>query len=51
MPEQKKIVTFKKDGVNGDIAYGASDRMFKYLASKGIINIGYGSGWQHNRFL
>ena len=38
-PEQKKIVTFKKDDVNGDIAYGASDRMFKYLASKGIINI------------
>ena len=38
-PEQKKIVTFKKDDVNGDIAYGASDRMFKYLASKGIVNI------------
>ena len=37
-PEQSKIVTFKKDGVNGDIAYGAADRMFKYLASKGIIN-------------
>ena len=38
-PEQKKIVTFKKDDVNGDIAYGASDRMFKYLASKGVVNI------------
>ena len=38
-PEQKKIVTFKKDDVNGDIAYGASDRMFKYLAKKGVINI------------
>ena len=38
-PEQKKIVTFKKDNVNGDIAYGASDRMFKYLAKKGVINI------------
>lgn len=33
-PEQKKIVTFKKDDVNGDIAYGASDRMFKYLAKR-----------------
>jgi len=31
-PEQKKIVTFKKDGVNGDIAYGAADRLFKYLS-------------------
>ena len=38
-PEQKKIVTFKKDNVNGDIAYGAADRMFKHLASKGIISI------------
>ena len=38
-PEQKKIVTFKKDDVNGDIAYGASDRMFKYLAKRGVINI------------
>ena len=38
-PEQKKIVTFKKDDVNGDIAYGASDRLFKYLAKKGVINI------------
>ncbi len=38
-PEQKKIVTFKKDDVNGDIAYGAADRMFKYLAKKGVINI------------
>ena len=38
-PEQKKVVTFKKDNVNGDIAYGASDRMFKYLAKKGVISI------------
>jgi len=38
-PEKKKISTFKKDGVNGDIAYGAADRMFRYLASKGVINI------------
>ena len=38
-PEQKKIVTFKKDDVNGDIAYGASDRMIKYLAKKGGISI------------
>tara|TARA_R110002020_G_scaffold82099_2_gene203303 strand:+ start:4523 stop:5098 length:576 start_codon:yes stop_codon:yes gene_type:complete len=38
-PEQKKIVTFKKDDVNGDVAYGAADRMFKYLASRGVINI------------
>jgi len=38
MPEQKKIVTFKKDNVTGDISYGAADRMFKYLASRGIIN-------------
>ena len=38
-PEQNKIVTFKKDGVNGDIAYGASDRMFRYLASKGVVNL------------
>ena len=40
MPEQKKIVTFKKDGVTGDIAYGAADRMFKYLASRGVIEYG-----------
>lgn len=37
-PEQKKIVTFKKDGVNGDIAYGAADRLFKYLSSRGVIS-------------
>jgi len=39
MPEQKKIVTFKKDSVTGDVAYGASDRMFKYLATRGLINL------------
>tara|TARA_R110000851_G_scaffold165488_1_gene310448 strand:+ start:115 stop:690 length:576 start_codon:yes stop_codon:yes gene_type:complete len=38
-PEEKKIVTFKKDDVNGNVAYGAADRMFKYLASRGVINI------------
>ncbi len=38
-PEQKKIVTFKKDDVNGNISYGAADRMFKYLAKRGVINI------------
>ena len=38
-PEKKTIVTFKKDDVNGDVAYGASDRMFKYLATRGFINI------------
>jgi hypothetical protein len=38
-PEQKKIVTFKKDNVNGDVAYGAADRMFKYLASRGVISM------------
>lgn len=37
-PEMKKVVTFKKDDVNGDVAYGASDRMFKYLAKRGLIN-------------
>jgi len=37
-PEMKKIVTFKKDGVNGDIAYGASDRLFSYLFEKGIVD-------------
>lgn len=37
-PEQKKIVTFKKDGINGDIAYGAADRLFKYLSSRGVIS-------------
>ena len=39
MPELKKIVTFKKDEVNGDIAYGASDRLFKYLALRGVISL------------
>tara|TARA_R110002051_G_scaffold211801_1_gene277032 strand:- start:136 stop:714 length:579 start_codon:yes stop_codon:yes gene_type:complete len=39
MPEQKKVVTFKKDDVNGDIAYGASDRLFKYLASRGVVSL------------
>ena len=39
MPEQKKIVTFKKDGVTGDVAYGASDRMFRYLATRGLISL------------
>tara|TARA_R100001509_G_scaffold111613_1_gene67044 strand:- start:479 stop:1054 length:576 start_codon:yes stop_codon:yes gene_type:complete len=38
-PEQKKIVTFKKDDVNGDIAYGAANRMFKYLAKRGVVNL------------
>jgi hypothetical protein len=39
MLEQNKIVTFMKEDVNGDIAYGASDRLFKYLASKGVISL------------
>ena len=39
MPEQKKVVTFKKDSVTGDIAYGASDRMFKYLATRGLVSL------------
>jgi hypothetical protein len=38
-PEMKKIVTFKKDGADGNVAYGAADRMFKYLNSKGIISL------------
>tara|TARA_R100001509_G_C4864071_1_gene214448 strand:+ start:1073 stop:1648 length:576 start_codon:yes stop_codon:yes gene_type:complete len=38
-PEMKKIVTFKKDGSDGRIAYGASDRMFKHLSSRGIISL------------
>jgi hypothetical protein len=38
-PEVKKVVTYKKDGVNGEIAYGASDRMFKYLFEKGVIDV------------
>lgn len=39
MPEKKKIVTFKKEGSPGDSAYGASDRMFKYLGSRGLIDL------------
>ncbi len=38
MPEQKKIVTFKKDDVNGDIAYGAATRLFSELSRLGIID-------------
>jgi hypothetical protein len=38
-PEVKKVVTYKKDGVNGEIAYGAADRMFKYLFEKGVIDV------------
>jgi len=38
-PELKKLVTFKKDGADGNVAYGASDRMFKHLNSKGIISL------------
>ena len=38
-PEKNKVVTFKKDEVNSDVAYGASDRLFKYLSSKGIISL------------
>lgn len=38
-PEHEKIVTYKKDSVNGGVAYGAADRMFKYLASKGVISL------------
>jgi len=38
MPEQKKIVTFKKDNVNGDIAYGAATRLFSELSRLGIID-------------
>lgn len=37
-PEKNKVVTYKKDNVNGDVAYGASDRMFKYLAQKGMTD-------------
>jgi len=32
-------LTYKKDGADGGVAYGAADRMFKYLSSKGIISI------------
>ena len=39
-PEQKKIVTFKKESVNGDIAYGAADRLFNYLVSRGVVDPG-----------
>ena len=39
MPEQKKLVTFQKDSVTGDVAYGASDRMFRYLATRGLISL------------
>lgn len=38
-PEVKKVVTYKKDGVNGEVAYGAADRMFKYLFEKGVIDV------------
>jgi len=38
-PEMKKVVTFKKDGADGNVAYGASDRMFKHLSSKGVISM------------
>lgn len=38
MPEREKIVTFKKDGISGTTAYGASERLFKHLASKGLID-------------
>ena len=38
MPEQQKIVTFKKDSVNGDIAYGAASRLFAELSTLGIID-------------
>lgn len=38
-PEQKKIVTFKKDKANGSIAYGASDRLFKHLSQRGVIGL------------
>ncbi len=37
-PEQKKIVTFKKHGATGSIAYGASDRLFNHLAQRGLIS-------------
>ena len=38
-PEQKKITTFKKDGANGGISYGASDRLFKHLHLKGLVSL------------
>tara|TARA_R110002020_G_scaffold97065_1_gene231874 strand:- start:352 stop:927 length:576 start_codon:yes stop_codon:yes gene_type:complete len=39
MPEKKKVVTFRKERITGDIAYGAADRLFRYLASRGIISL------------
>ena len=38
-PELKKITTFKKEEITGNIAYGASDRLFNYLADKGVISL------------
>ena len=38
-PEMKTIVTYKKEGADGATTYGASDRMFKYLSSRGIISL------------
>ena len=38
-PEMKTVVTYKKDGADGTTAYGASDRMFKYLSTRGIISM------------
>ena len=46
MPEQKKVVTFRKEGATNDISYGASDRMFKYLIARGVINPGSVQGGQ-----
>lgn len=38
MPERSKITTYKKDAIPSSTAYGAADRLFKYLASKGLID-------------
>ena len=38
-PELSKITTFKKEEVTSSIAYGAADRLFKYLANKGVVSL------------
>jgi hypothetical protein len=38
MKEKKKIVAFPKD-IMSEVVYGAQDRLFKFLAKKGLIQI------------
>jgi len=38
-PELSKITTFKKDEVTSNIAYGAANRLFNFLAEKGVVSI------------